>query len=129
MTGERIRSAVGKRRRQRRQDHSRPVVQKVTLTVEQQQALRVRATELGVSVPLLMVSAALSDQPSPNEDRAALRAFFEIIRLLATVANNVNQLAHIANIERNLSREHELTEVLGEIKDVLERLRQAIRSR
>jgi hypothetical protein len=105
------------------------VVQKVTLTVEQQQALRVRATELGVSVPLLMVSAALSDQPSPNEDRAALRAFFEIIRLLATVANNVNQLAHIANIERNLSREHELTEVLGEIKDVLERLRQAIRSR
>ena len=62
-----------------------------------------RAAALGVSVPRLMVEAALEGRQTPTERRNEIAALFEIRRLLATVANNVNQLARSANIAGQVS--------------------------
>lgn len=57
-----------------------------------------QAAELGVSLPRLLVEAALEGRQTPAGRREEIAALFEIRRLLATVANNVNQLARSANI-------------------------------
>ena len=86
------------RTRRQRQAHPPQAEQKVKLTIEKKEQLRARASELGVSVPRLMVEAALSGVETPAERRAWIAELFELRRLAATVANNVNQLARIANI-------------------------------
>ena len=73
------------------------------LTEEERERLRARAAELGVSVPRLLVESALSGVETPAERRAWIAELFEMRRLLATVANNVNQLAKVANIERGVA--------------------------
>ena len=73
-------------------------IQQVKLTEEERDQLRARAAELGMSVPRLMVESALSGVETPTERRRMIAELFETRRLLATVANNVNQLAHSANI-------------------------------
>ena len=73
----------------------RRVYQQVKLTEEERDQLRARAAELGVSVPRLMVESALSGVETPTERRRMVAELFEARRLLATVANNVNQLAQV----------------------------------
>jgi hypothetical protein len=49
-------------------------------------------------LPRLLVESALSaDVETATERRQAIAELFETQRLLATVANNVNQLAKVAN--------------------------------
>ncbi len=49
---------------------------------------------------------------------------FEVRRLLATVANNVNQLARSANISGQVDAGRRLEETLGEVDELLVRMRE-----
>ena len=95
--------------------------------------LRVRADELGVSVPRLLVESALADEElgggwaarreAELARRQRLAELNELRYLLATIANNVNQLAHIANISGDLPAGERIAGTLGEVDRVLEQLR------
>jgi hypothetical protein len=100
------------------------VIQKVKLTEAEREQLRARAAELGVSVPRLMVESALSGVETSTDRRAMIAELFEVRRLLATVANNVNQLARAANISGEVGAKRRLERTLGEIDELLVRLRE-----
>ncbi len=108
----------------------RRVYQQVTLTAEEQQRLRERAEQLGVTVPRLMVEAALAGTQTLTE-RADIRLRLDqLVQLLANIANNVNQVAHQANIEgRAVRREwfEENVEAIAELRGVIEDLLREIR--
>jgi hypothetical protein len=114
---------VGRVRR-RRGAEPRRVSQQVLLTAEEQEQLRARAGELGVSVPRLLVESALSGVETPAERRAWIAELFELRRLLATIANNVNQLAKTANITGEVPVGARLTRTLGEVDELLVVLRE-----
>jgi hypothetical protein len=117
-------SAPRGRQRRAREPRPRRVFQQVTLTEAEQRALRERAGELGVSVPRLLVESALSTQgETATERRAAIAELFEVRRLVATVANNVNQLAKAANISGQVAERDQLQATLGEVDELLGRLR------
>lgn len=101
----------------------RRVYQQVTLTEAEREQLRGRAAELGVSVPRLMVEAALEGRETPTERRREVAELFEIRRLLATVANNINQLAKAANISGEVAAQERLAGSLGDVDEILGRLR------
>ncbi len=99
--------------------------QQVKLTTEEREQLRSRAAELGVSVPRLLVEAALDGRSqTPTERRLELAELFEVRRLLATVANNVNQLARSANISGEVGAEQRLERTLGDVDELVGRLRE-----
>jgi hypothetical protein len=77
-----------------------------------------------VSVPRLLVESALSGVETPAERRAWIAELFELRRLLATVANNVNQLARTANTTGELPTGTRLTRTLGEVDGLLVELRE-----
>jgi Bacterial mobilisation protein (MobC) len=111
------------RTRRARRPEARRVVQKVKLTAGERGELRVRAAELGVSVPRLLVESALSGVETPGERRRLVAELFETRRLLATVANNVNQLARAANISGRLSESGRLERALVEVDALVAELR------
>ena len=98
--------------------------QQVRLNQAEHRELRERAAALGVSVPRLMVEAALEGRQTPTERRNEIAALFEVRRLLATVANNVNQLARSANIAGQVSEQARLEQTLGEVDELVARLRE-----
>ena len=103
---------------------AREVIQKVKLTDEERDQLRARAAELGVSVPRLMVESALSGVETPTDRRRMVAELFEARRLLATVANNVNQLAHSANISGQVHEGRRLEQTLADVDELVAQLRQ-----
>ena len=107
-----------------RECEPRRVYQQVTLTVIEQRELRARAVELGVSVPRLLVESALAGVEAPAERRAWVAELFELRRLLATVANNVNQLAKVANTSGELPTAHRLSCTFGEVDELVVALRE-----
>lgn len=114
---------VGRARRER-EPSPRRVFQQVKLTREEQLQLRARAGELGVSVPRLMVESALGDRSGTATERhREMAELFEIRRLLASVANNVNQLARQANTSGDLPARERLEGALAEVDDLVGRLR------
>jgi hypothetical protein len=115
--------AAGRVRRAR-EPVARGVIQKVKLTEEEREQLRERAAELGVSVPRLMVESALQGVETPTERKRMIAELFEVRRLLATVANNVNQLARSANISGQVGAERRLERTLGEVDELLVRMRE-----
>ncbi len=114
---------VGRLRR-RREAEPRRISQQVLLTEEEREQLRARAGELGVSVPRLLVESALSGVETPTERRAWIAGLFELRRLLATVANNVNQLAKVANTSGELPTGERLSGTVGDIDELLVSLRE-----
>lgn len=108
----------------------RQVYQQVTLTEREQQQLRERAAELHVTVPRLMVEASLAGTQTLAE-RAAIRLRLDqLVQLLANIANNVNQVAHHANIEgRAVRREwfEENVEAIQDLRGEIEGLLREIR--
>lgn len=110
--------------RRAREPVPRHVIQKVKLTVEERDQLRARAAELGVSVPRLMVESAMSGVETPTGRRRMVAGLFETRRLLATVANNVNQLAHSANISGQVHEGRRLERTLAEVDELVVHLRQ-----
>ena len=111
------------RTRRAREPVARDVIQKVKLTDEERAELRARASELGMSVPRLMVESALSGVETPTERRRMVAELFEARRLLATVANNVNQLAHSANISGQVHEGRRLEQTLAEVDELVAQLR------
>ena len=109
--------------RRARERVARHVIQKVKLTEEERDQLRQRAAELGMSVPRLMVESALSGVDTPTDRRRMLAELFETRRLLATVANNVNQLAHSANISGQVHEGRRLEQTLAEVDELVAELR------
>ena len=97
--------------------------QQVTLTEPEREQLRERAAELGVSVPRLLVESALSGVETPSDRREMIAELFEVRRLLATVANNVNQLAKMANISGETGSRDRLNATLSDVDEVLVALR------
>ena len=114
---------VGRVRR-RRGAEARRVSQQVLLTEEEREQLRARAGELGVSVPRLLVESALSGVETPAERRAWIAELFELRRLLATVANNVNQLAKVGKHYGEVPAGARLSRTLGEVDELLVALRE-----
>ena len=76
-----------------------------------------------MSVPRLMVESALSGVETPTDRRRMVAELFETRRLLATVANNVNQLAHSANITGQVSAGLRLEQTLAEVDELVAELR------
>jgi len=106
-----------------REAEPRRVDQQVKLTKDEREQLRARSGELGVSVPRLMVESALEGRETPPERRQQIAELFEVRRLLATVANNVNQLARAANISGQVDAGRRLEETLVEVDELLVRMR------
>lgn len=70
----------------------------VWVTAEEEAQLVIRAEREGVTVPRLLVSAATSETvETPTERRAVIAELMALHRLLASVSNNVNQIARHAN--------------------------------
>ncbi|MBX7444637.1 MobC family plasmid mobilization relaxosome protein [Arthrobacter sp. MAHUQ-56] len=68
------------------------------VTAEEEAALVAKAARQKVTVPNLLLSAALSEgSETPTERRAAMAELMAIHTLLARVSNNVNQIARHAN--------------------------------
>ena len=101
----------------------RRVYQQVKLTEDERDQLRARAAELGMSVPRLLVESALSGVETPTDRRRMIADLFEVRRLLATIANNVNQLAHAANISGQVSEGLRLEKTLADVDEILVALR------
>lgn len=72
---------------------------RVKVSAEEEAALVKRASELGVTVPRLLVESALAENDGKTavERRDELAELFHMRKLLASVSNNVNQIARAAN--------------------------------
>ncbi len=120
-------------RRRPREPVRRGLIQ-VRVSDAERAALRSRADELDVSVSRLLIESALADDDAPaaavgrRVDGLRSRVTKELIeilecrRLLATVANNVNQLAKAANISGDLPGVRRLHEELRELQEVRDQL-------
>ena len=86
------------RRRRANASEARTHLHPVRVSEEEKQALLVRAAEQNVSVSRLLVESALAGGEAPEGRRAVMAELFALRRLLATVANNVNQVARATNI-------------------------------
>lgn len=94
---------------------------KVRLTDEQRAKVTQRANAAGVSIPMLMVEAALSGSArTATGRRAIVIELLGIRRLVAALGNNVNQLARVANATGQVPEE--LRAVLSAVERVLNRL-------
>lgn len=113
----------GGRVRRGREAEPRRVYQQVKLTGGERELLRARAAELGVSVPRLLVESALEGRETSTERRQQVAGLFEVRRLLATVANNVNQLARSANVSGEVAVGERLERTLVEVDELLLRIR------
>jgi hypothetical protein len=88
----------GGRRTRMQGGRSRAVL--VRVSEDEHQRLRAMAGGAGVSVPRLLIEAALgADGPTPAERRAQFAALLAARRQLAGAATNLNQLARWANTE------------------------------
>ena len=92
------------RRRRANYSGGRPYRHEVRVSPEEEAVLLGLAGEQQVTVPRLLVESALAQGRGETltERRDALAKLFAVYRLLASVANNVNQIAHVANTNRQV---------------------------
>ncbi|WP_420116590.1 plasmid mobilization protein [Micromonospora sp.] len=87
-------------RRDRQETGRRPKSIRVGVTTEEHAVLEVLAANAGVSIPKLLIEsahAAARGGQTVSQHREQLYELVAIRRLLANVANNVNQIAKAAN--------------------------------
>lgn len=95
------------------------------VTVEEEAALVARAEREKVTVPNLLLSAALSARnDSPTERRAIMAELMQLHNLLARSSNNINQIARHANATGEIPAE--TGEALKHLRSVAMRIDQAI---
>jgi hypothetical protein len=113
------------RRQRAREDTPRRGAVLVKVSDAEHEQLRARAEQLGLSMGRLLVDSALSDSaPADEQSRGELvLELRENRRLLATVANNVNQLARLSNISGDVPARAELERTRVEVVDMVARLR------
>ena len=95
------------------------------VTGEEEAALVARAARERVTVPNLLISAALSgSSETPTERKAAAAELMALHTLLARVSNNVNQIARHANAGEEFPRDARA--VLGYVREVAMRIDRAV---
>jgi len=119
-------SRVTARRRRANTSAPRQKSVHVRLTEREHEQLAGLADGHGVSVQRLLVEAALAGRETPAARRSAMVELFAIRRLLANVANNVNQLARAANVTGDTPAVARLEAVLEELRGVLGRTLDAL---
>jgi hypothetical protein len=73
---------------------------RVYVTADEDAHLRDRAVKADVTVPRFLFESAMNANIETNTGRKkAIAELFRLTRLMATVSNNVNQLARYANTE------------------------------
>lgn len=79
----------------------------VKVSPEEEGALLLRANAKGITIPRLLVEAALSDSSgeTPTDRRDSLADLFAAHRKLASMGNNLNQIARATNAARDLPPE------------------------
>lgn len=87
------------RRRRANVAGGRVAAHKVTVSPEEEGMLLRLAAEQGVSVPRLLVESALAADAgeTATERRSLVKSLFGLHRLLASISNNVNQIAKATN--------------------------------
>jgi Bacterial mobilisation protein (MobC) len=124
VTGE-VTGQAPTRRQRARDDKPRRGALLVKVSDSEHEQLRARAGELGLSMGRLLVDSALSDSP-PADQQSRGELVLELRenrRLLATIANNVNQLARLSNISGDVPAREELERTRAEVVDIVARLR------
>lgn len=116
MADNETRRALFSRRRRANVDGGRQHFHKVGVSPEEEGALVRLAHEQNVTVPRLLVEAALSldQRETPTERKQAVAELFKLHRLLAALSNNVNQIARATN-------------ATGEIQDEMRAILDAVR--
>ncbi|GGE98429.1 hypothetical protein GCM10011313_21770 [Mycetocola zhadangensis] len=95
------------------------------MSPEEDAQLRARAVVARVTVPRLLVESAMNAHIETDTDRKEVIAeVFAVRRLMANVANNVNQLARFANTESTLPAEAEA--IVQEYRALVPRLSAAL---
>ncbi|HEY9411760.1 MAG TPA: plasmid mobilization relaxosome protein MobC [Jiangellaceae bacterium] len=102
MATEKVPGSAGRQVQRRRRANvvgGREHWHRVKVSAEEHERLAQLAEQHGVSVPRLLVEAALSDDASetPTQRRQAMIELFAIHRLLAAVSVNINQIAKSTN--------------------------------
>jgi uncharacterized protein (DUF1778 family) len=87
----------GKLRRLKRQPGGRTKVVWVRLSDREATVIKARAERAGVSVPRFLVESAVTGEQTVSERHALYRTLLATRRTVAGLANNVNQLARVAN--------------------------------
>ena len=101
MTEPNERRLFGRQRRANDPDGPRERRYVVRVNREEDAQLQARAIVRNVKVPRLLFESAMATHVETDTDRKeAIAELFAIRRLLANVANNVNQMAKYANEER-----------------------------
>lgn len=111
-----------KRSRQANEPGGRPFSHQVKVTVDEEAALQVAAHHAGVSVPRLLVEAALAPdrgRTSAETDRL-IGVLFGTSRQLAAVGRNLNQLARVANATGEVPADlsNAVAAVVGQIRSI-----------
>ncbi len=115
---------MGRQRRQVRREGGRRKVVFVRVADDEHDRLAAKAGEVGLSIPRLLVESALAEGTvTGTERRAEMVELFEVRRLLATVANNVNQLARLANTAGEVPVGQRLETAVEDVKEIVGRLR------
>ena len=97
----------------------------VWVTAEEEAALIAKAARQKVTVPNLLLTAALSEgSETPTERRTAMAELMAIHTLLARVSNNVNQIARHANVGDEFPQDAKA--VLGYVREVAMRVDRTI---
>lgn len=97
----------------------------VWVTAEEEAALIAKAARQKVTVPNLLLTAALSEgSETPTERRAAMAELIAIHTLLARVSNNVNQIARHANAGEEFPQDAK--SVLAYVREVAMRIDRTI---
>ena len=113
--------------RQRRANVDVPRDRRYTVKVnaEEDTQLRARAVVAGVTVSRLMFESAMNAHIETDTARQEVIAeFFAVRRLMANVANNVNQLAKYANTESVFPQDAEA--IVAEYRAIVPRLSDAL---
>ena len=111
-----------KRRRRANYVGGRQHRHEVRVSPEEEGMLLQLAAAQGITIPRLLVESALAQESgeTASERRNAVAELFAVYRLLASVANNVNQIARIANTDRQVPVEAGV--VLDEVRAVARRV-------
>ncbi|MBG6059764.1 hypothetical protein RCH16_003188 [Cryobacterium sp. MP_M5] len=113
------------RKRRKNADTPRKKFYSVYVSPEEDAQLQARAVVRDVTVPRLLFESAMSAHIETSTDRkTAIVELFAVRKLLASIANNANQLARFANTESQFPAEAE--SIIAEYRAIVPRLSAAI---
>ena len=125
MSGEAPKGRQFARRRRANVEGGRPHRHEVKVSPEEEGILLRLAAEQRVTVPRLLVESALAARSeTPSERRNAMAELFALHRLLASISNNVNQMAKATNATGEV--QEELSATLSAVRRTALRIDDAI---